>query len=831
MRPFLISLSLVLGVLTVGCRDLQLRDGFMCSSAGNCPAPYRCQGGKCYRNPTDAGDAPSSSPDGRDVVIGGPDGGPDGATDAPPNSLAEGQPCSDNAACQSTFCRDGVCCESACSGRCQACAEALSGQPNGKCGMARAGMDPHTDCEEGRPEDCGDDGFCDGAGACRRYGSNQICGMAMCSGSQFVPTRTCNGAGQCAAAQPTDCGAFPCTTTGCAQPCTGDTECGAQSYCASGMCRAKKTSGEACGNMRECVSAQCIDGVCCATACPGTCMACSVALTGQSSGMCQPVPAGQDMENECTRDTVNACGLTGFCNGAGACQITTSGTSCADPRCVDGTFTPASTCNGAGVCVAATPRSCGFACASPTACRTTCTADVECATDRPYCVNGTCQIGRPLGGPCTLGTQCASGNCVDGACCSTASCPSCRACNLNGAGTCSNKGIGAADANCPADPATCQAGGCNGAGGCAPAPANSMCGPYVCTNTATGAGRRNKVCDGTLGAAACKDGANVVCTGNLLCADGTSCLTTCTADSHCASGLFCVAGACTRFREMPLADGGISADGTIVVGGTSRWVVGSASVTALNGVPPTFVARDISADGTTVVGGNTRWTANLVQSIGLPTLDYSFQAWATSANGTMTVGEGSDGGNDFAFTWTMAQGTAFSFAPGSFFENFAYGVSDDGTIGVGRGDSAPIWFTTSAATVLSGTNGVARAISGNGLVIAGFLNVAPIGGARWSGASYATRQFLSGLPAAPTSVTPNAVNYDGSVIVGASGVEAALWTTTGSAQRIADILVTAGVSLTGWTLEAASDVSANGKVVIGSGKLNGVTKSWIARLP
>jgi uncharacterized membrane protein len=83
---------------------------------------------------------------------------------------------------------------------------------------------------------------------------------------------------------------------------------------------------------------------------------------------------------------------------------------------------------------------------------------------------------------------------------------------------------------------------------------------------------------------------------------------------------------------------------------------------------------------------------------------------------------------------------------------------------------------------------------------------------------------------------PAAASTDGSIIVGASNTsstttEAVQWNASGAVQRIAEILTAAGTSLSGWTLTNASDVSGNGKVVIGSGTQGGAPKYWIARLP
>ena len=100
------------------------------------------------------------------------DAGSDSGVVVPPGSVANGQPCSANGSCTSGTCKDGVCCENACTGACQACAETYTGMSNGKCGAVKGGHGPAPQPREpGTPESCGNDGTCDGEGACRKYGS------------------------------------------------------------------------------------------------------------------------------------------------------------------------------------------------------------------------------------------------------------------------------------------------------------------------------------------------------------------------------------------------------------------------------------------------------------------------------------------------------------------------------------------------------------------------------------------------------------------------------------------------------------------------------------
>ena len=77
----------------------------------------------------------------------------------------------------------------------------------------------------------------------------------------------------------------------------------------------------------------CVEGVCCDTACTGTCNACSLAKTGVRNGSCAPVKAGIDPDQECATESPQSCGKTGMCNGQSACGVYADGTSCGTSCC------------------------------------------------------------------------------------------------------------------------------------------------------------------------------------------------------------------------------------------------------------------------------------------------------------------------------------------------------------------------------------------------------------------------------------------------------------------------------------------------------------------
>jgi hypothetical protein len=373
------------------------------------------------------------------VVTGGTlAGGTSSGTGGTSALLGIGSSCTAGTACSSGFCVDGVCCNNACSG-CNACSQTLTGQANGFCAPVPAGLDPHDTCADERgTNQCGNDGTCDGSGACRKVATSHQCTPASCDGGSFTPASNCNGTGACTTVTPQSCGAFQCSVTdGCKTTCTTQADCGSQSYCntSTGSCLPKLATGAACTPTTGCLSGYCVDGVCCESACSGTCQACSTAKTGASNGLCRPVSAGSDPDSECAVDTGNACGRDGTCDGVGACRYQVLGTACGNASCSgEGSYTPRGQCNGSGTCVAGTAGPCTghLPCASSTACATTC-------TDRST-------TGCPSGYKCVGGNSCVLAT-VD---CGGSSCAV-----ANGGGNCCVYG----PSSCEATEAACIVGG------------------------------------------------------------------------------------------------------------------------------------------------------------------------------------------------------------------------------------------------------------------------------------------------------------------------------------------------------------------------------------
>jgi hypothetical protein len=374
---------------------------------------------------------------------------------------------------------------------------------------------------------------------------------------------------------------------------------------AAGTGAALKLPAETCQADSECGSSHCVDGVCCDSACDGACVACN---STTSPGHCAPVPSNSPSPSAhpaCDKAATATCGQDGLCDGAGACRKYESGTPCAGGSC-DATSYKSVTgaaCDGKGSCVPAAPVACTpFKC-NGAACATVCQADSDCV-GQP-CVNGSCGT-VANGNVCKMDAQCSSGHCADGFCCNSACTDSCEACDLanhqgtctpltaaakphgtraacaTGAcssscdgtnttcsfsvgaacgtchactsnGACQPVGDGTADAACPAASASCAAGGCNASGSCKAAAPGTLCANYTCSNTCSGLGQYTAVdhhketCDGGLGAASCKAATNEGC-GRLVCANGTACKSTCSADIDCTNGNYCNSGSCSPWQ-------------------------------------------------------------------------------------------------------------------------------------------------------------------------------------------------------------------------------------------------------------------------------------------
>jgi len=287
-------------------------------------------------------------------------------------------------------------------------------------------------------------------------------------------------------------------------------------------------------------------------------------------------------------------------------------------------------------------------------------------------------------------------------------------------------------------------------------------------------------------------------------------------------------------RWLPFSSwaSGVSEDGSIVVGtGMSefqpgdggeeafRWTerrgmvglrpaVGSAFVSGCTGVSddgavmvgwrccnPNYEAFRLTADGELVVLG----------ALGGPTM--AIGATAISADGSTIVGY-SGSPNSYPpsttgepFRWTEGEGVVgLGFLPGGLPIGEAYGVSADGQVVVGRSNSA---------------QGAEHAFLWTS--VTGMIGLGDLPGGAFGSVAYG-------------------VSADGSRVVGvgrtALGDEAFLWEQGIGMQRLQDVLAERlGLDLDGWTLQFATAITPDGRVVTGWGvNPSGDREAWVARL-
>jgi probable HAF family extracellular repeat protein len=334
---------------------------------------------------------------------------------------------------------------------------------------------------------------------------------------------------------------------------------------------------------------------------------------------------------------------------------------------------------------------------------------------------------------------------------------------------------------------------------------------------------------------------------------------------------------------------GISADGSVVCGYSNtasgdiafRWTdparggVGLQPLGDLPGGATYSQARGISADGTTIVGDSGgpsggeafRWTDPAAGGLGmqglgdLPGGGFFSIASGASADGHVVTGHSASALSGTlsaeAFRWTdPATGgaglAALGDIPGSSFFSVGTGLSADGSVVCGYGTSvasgpasseAARWTAGTGLVGLGdlgggGFGGNAFGISADGNVIVG-ISAATAGvlAFRWTnpatgGSGMAS---LGDLPGGSAFSRANAVSADGSVVVGQSigpaGMEAFVWSAAEGMRSVKTLLTDAGLDMSGWTLEVATGVSADGRTIVGYGPNPlGSYEGWIAHL-
>lgn len=300
----------------------------------------------------------------------------------------------------------------------------------------------------------------------------------------------------------------------------------------------------------------------------------------------------------------------------------------------------------------------------------------------------------------------------------------------------------------------------------------------------------------------------------------------------------------------------VSADGSVVVGVSNT----ASGLEAFRWTPETGMvglgfgaANGVSVDGSVVVGFcHNRPCADAVFTAGkgritalerLPGFRDS-EAYAVSADGRVIVGASTTATGERAFCWTPSEGTIPLDPLPSAHANVAYGVSSDGSVIVGSSASAShleaCRWTRDGRVVGLGTlpgevTSEAYAVSADGSVVVG-----------WSGDREAFRWTeqdgmigLGALLGGRCDSVAMGASADGSVVVGqsksGSGMRAFIWDAAHGMRSVQEVLAensVPGEQLVGWKLTSANAVSADGRLIVGTGiNPHGDREAWVAIVP
>lgn len=300
----------------------------------------------------------------------------------------------------------------------------------------------------------------------------------------------------------------------------------------------------------------------------------------------------------------------------------------------------------------------------------------------------------------------------------------------------------------------------------------------------------------------------------------------------------------------------ISGDGSTVVGAADIddyapfvWTEGGGMVALdpLDGNPGDCEgsANAVSYDGSIIVGYSydgsdfvaTRWIGGTPEAL---TNAYGENSEATgiSAIGDVIVGNRDNGGTNEAFIWTTGTNSMAALT-GVVGESYAYAVSSNGTYVGGSSDvggtqTAMRWSSGGGLESLGTIDNfvgfsVVYALNADGSVATGTSqSVDGYQAYRWVEGDGMTG--LGGLTGTSQSYG-QAVSADGNIITGMNAdggnYTAFRWTPVDGMESLADILADNGVDITGWALNDARSISADGKLIVGKGTFNGNDTAYL----
>jgi probable HAF family extracellular repeat protein len=323
------------------------------------------------------------------------------------------------------------------------------------------------------------------------------------------------------------------------------------------------------------------------------------------------------------------------------------------------------------------------------------------------------------------------------------------------------------------------------------------------------------------------------------------------------SGLGDLSGFVSSSKALAVSD-----DGSTVVGMAAspngseafRWTTAGGMVGLGMLTGSISRANGVSADGSVVVGQSSsgtgveafRWTSagGMVGLGDLPGGSFASFANDVSSDGSTVVGSGSGLFATLAFRWTSATGMT------SLRSNTIPGVSDcdahstsaDGSTIVGT-DTSNEYFEAFRWTAQTGIVGIGIAsdvvaIAGDGSAIATNHGSEAV---RWTEADGMVG--LGDLPSGNYGSQALDTSLDGGVIVGWGTVSSSMggtypyhrafiWDSSDGMRMLEDVLTSMGLDMTGWILDEAHGVSADGRTIVGWGTNPlGDTEGWIATLP
>lgn len=273
-----------------------------------------------------------------------------------------------------------------------------------------------------------------------------------------------------------------------------------------------------------------------------------------------------------------------------------------------------------------------------------------------------------------------------------------------------------------------------------------------------------------------------------------------------------------------------------------RWSEGS-GLSDMGSAPEgdSYYALGISNDGNTVTGGYQpstaggaafRWTAGSGFELLSDLPDGRGTSGAgISADGQFIAGTSSGEVNTRAVRWNAA-GTPQDLGtlPGAM-SSMSTAISGDGTTIVGESDLVPmVWTQASGMQPLPfNEGGNAFAVNFDGTVIAGYDGS---NAARWTnGVLQILPNLAGGSFGGAYAVSGNGLLTGGFVADDAFNYSATVWSDSMGAVNLNTYLPLLGIDLEGWSLEICTAISFDGNTLVGQGSYNGETRAWLATIP